>query len=72
MSVNPDSVLCRMPSVLKKTTLSKSEIYKRINEGTFPLPVRLGPCSVAWVESEIEAWIIAQIAASRKSSEVMK
>lgn len=38
------------------TGISCSEIYRRIAAGTFPAQVRLGPKSVAWVESEVLAW----------------
>jgi prophage regulatory protein len=30
-------------------------------EGTFPKPVKLGARAVAWVESEVEEWILARI-----------
>lgn len=42
--------------VEKLTTLSTSEIYRRIAAGTFPAQVTLGPKSVAWIESEVHAW----------------
>jgi len=47
------------------TTLSTSEIYRRIAAGTFPAQVNLGPKSVAWIEAEVLAWCEARIAASR-------
>jgi prophage regulatory protein len=47
------------------TTLSTSEIYRRIAAGTFPAQVNLGPKSVAWIEVEVLAWCEARIAASR-------
>jgi prophage regulatory protein len=31
--------------------------------GTFPKQVTLGPKSVGWVESEVDSWIEARIAA---------
>jgi prophage regulatory protein len=45
--------------------LSKSAVYVRIAQGTFPKPVSLGGRSVAWVEAEVTAWMNARIAASR-------
>ena len=59
------SAFLRMPQVMKKVGLSKSIIYSRISEGTFPPPVSLGGRAVAWVDSEIQAWIEARIAAAR-------
>jgi prophage regulatory protein len=38
------------------TSLSTSEIYRRIAAGTFPAQVVLGPKSVAWIEAEILQW----------------
>ncbi len=57
----------RLPSVISRTGLSRSTIYLRVSTGTFPKPVSLGGRAVAWVESEIEDWIEAQIAMSRKA-----
>lgn len=44
-----------------KTSLSKTEIYRRVGAGTFPRPVSLGLNRVAWRESEIETWIEAVV-----------
>jgi len=46
----------KLAQVREYTSLSTSEIYRRIAAGTFPAQVTLGPKSVAWVESEILAW----------------
>lgn len=46
----------KRPEVEKLTTLSTTEIYRRIAAGTFPAQVNLGPKSVAWIESEILSW----------------
>ncbi|WP_339729439.1 AlpA family phage regulatory protein [uncultured Pseudomonas sp.] len=48
--------------VEKLTTLSTSEIYRRIAAGTFPAQVTLGPKSVAWIEAEVLAWCDALVA----------
>jgi prophage regulatory protein len=53
--------LIKLPEVIKKVGLGKTEIYQRISEGTFPKQVSLGGRSVAWVESEIDAWIEKRI-----------
>jgi Prophage CP4-57 regulatory protein (AlpA) len=41
--------------------LSKTALYDRIRSGRFPATVSLGPKKVVFLESEIEAWIQAQI-----------
>ena len=45
--------LLRLPQVKASTGLSKSTIYARIAEGTFPKQIPLGPRLVVWVESNI-------------------
>lgn len=52
--------LLRLPQVQQRIPLSKSEIYQRIKEGTFPKQVRISHKVAAWKESEIDAWIAAQ------------
>ena len=56
--------LLRLPEVKATTGLSKSSIYARIAEGTFPKQISLGPRLVVWVESDIQNWIGLQIQAS--------
>lgn len=46
----------KRPQVEAMTSLSTSEIYRRIAAGTLPAQVTLGPKSVAWIESEIVQW----------------
>ncbi|WP_331425122.1 helix-turn-helix transcriptional regulator [Vibrio sp. M260118] len=59
--------LIRLKEVIELTGLSRSCIYKYIEEGRFPRNVPLGGRSVGWVESEIHDWIQSAIA-SRDSS----
>jgi prophage regulatory protein len=55
----------RLPQVKAVTGLSKSTIYARIAEGTFPKQIPLGPRLVVWVESDIQNWIAEQVSAAR-------
>ena len=57
--------LLRLPQVKAFTGLSKSTIYARIAEGTFPKQIPLGPRLVVWVESDIQNWIAEQVSAAR-------
>jgi prophage regulatory protein len=43
--------ILRLPTVKTRTRLSRSTIYLRISQGTFPRPVHLGGRAVGWVES---------------------
>lgn len=65
MQVNTAPRLVRLPEVRTITSLSTSEIYRRIDEGRFPRQIRLGARSVAWAESEIHAWVTEQIEAQK-------
>jgi len=58
--------LLRLPEVKATTGLSKSTIYARIAEGTFPKQIPLGPRLVVWVESDIQNWITEQVSAARR------
>ena len=57
--------MLRFRQVKEIVALSKSAIYNRIAQGTFPKPVNLGGKSVGWLESEVNAWIESRITASR-------
>jgi prophage regulatory protein len=57
--------LLRLPEVKELTGLSKSSIYARISEGTFPKQISIGPRLVVWVESDIQNWITEQVSAAR-------
>ena len=63
---NIQEKLRRLPFVKEATGLSKSTIYARIAEGTFPKQISLGPRLVVWVESDIQKWIAEQVSASRE------
>ena len=58
--------IIRRKQVEARTGLSRSTIYLRIAQGTFPAPVNLGSRAVGWVQSEIDHWLAARIAESRK------
>jgi prophage regulatory protein len=49
--------LLRLREVKEKTGLGSSTIYRRMADGTFPVPRSLGPNTVRWLQSEIDAWI---------------
>jgi len=57
--------LLRLPQVKSITGLSKSSIYARISEETFPKQIPLGPRLVVWVESDIQKWISEQVLAAK-------
>lgn len=67
--------ILRRRQVEARTGLSRSSIYSKLKHNpkrpgdydpTFPTPVSVGAKAVGWVESEIDAWLTAQVVKSRK------
>ena len=59
------TTILRLPQVKARTGLSRSTIYLRISEGTFPKPVSLGARAVGWIDLEIQEWLNQRIESSR-------
>jgi len=51
----------RLPEVIQISGYRRTSIYEMIKAGNFPAPVHLGPRAVAWLESEVEAWMQERI-----------
>ena len=62
------TAILRLPTVKARTGLSRSTIYLRVAEGSFPAPVSLGGRAVGWIEAEITEWLNQQIKASRQAA----
>jgi len=54
--------LLKLPTVLFRSTKSKSALYNDINAGLFIPPIKTGERSVAFPSDEVESLIKAQIA----------
>jgi prophage regulatory protein len=52
----PDRII-RLRTVLARTGLSRSTIYRKIAEGTFPAQIKISANGAGWHESEIDRWI---------------
>ncbi|NLP62310.1 AlpA family phage regulatory protein [Paraburkholderia sacchari] len=48
-----------MRALSQRIGLSKTEIYRRIQSGTFVTPLKLGERSIGFDEAEVEAWLAA-------------
>ncbi len=68
--------ILRRKQVEARTGLSRSTIYAKLRpnpkrpndyDPTFPTPIPVGAKAVGWIESELEAWLVAQINKSRKA-----
>ncbi len=51
--------LLRFREVEHLVCLSRSAVYRRMQAGKFPRPVRIGPKAVRWRTEDIEAWLAA-------------
>ena len=52
--------ILRRREVERLTLLSKASIYRQMQMGTFPMPLKLGPMAVAWRADEIHDWIASR------------
>lgn len=52
----PDRIV-RLKTVLARTGLSRSTIYRKIADGTFPAQLRISTNGAGWHESEINRWV---------------
>lgn len=50
----------RLPHVSEKTGLAASSIWRLVNRGQFPAPIKLSPGCTAWFEHEIDEWLNAK------------
>jgi len=49
--------IIRLKTVLDRTGISRSTIYRKIAEGTFPSQVKVSIHGAGWYESAVERWI---------------
>ena len=52
----PDRIV-RLNTVLSRTGLSRSTIYRKIAETTFPAQIRISINGAGWRESDIDRWV---------------
>lgn len=55
--------LIRLPAVIEMTGYSRASIYRLMNDGAFPLCVKLGARAVAWRSTDIDEWISSRLPA---------
>jgi prophage regulatory protein len=63
-----DTIL-RLPAVQLRTGLSRSTIYARVKDQSFPAPVRLSARSVGWSELAVQRWIDQRLSNSESASQ---
>lgn len=47
----------KLAEVKRLTSMSTTEVYRRIGRNQFPKQITIGAKSVVWIESEVLAWI---------------
>lgn len=64
----------RLPAVIERTGLSRSAIYRGVNEGSFPEPINISERAVGWLTDEVDAFIDRRVAlrVSRTAVEASK
>ncbi|TPI60619.1 AlpA family phage regulatory protein [Mesorhizobium sp. B3-1-3] len=61
----PDRII-RLRTVLDRTGLSRSTIYRKIAEGTFPAQIKISINGAGWRESDVNRWIADPVAWRKK------
>jgi prophage regulatory protein len=64
--VNNPVRMLRLPEVVRRTALSRSQIYRLIELGTFPRQVPLSERAAGWIEVEVDGWLRDRIDRARK------
>lgn len=52
-----DEKIIRLKTVLARTGLSRSTLYRMIGNGSFPRQQRIGVQATGWYQSEVEQWL---------------
>ncbi|WKL57383.1 AlpA family phage regulatory protein [Asticcacaulis sp. ZE23SCel15] len=53
---SPDRII-RLKTVLDRTGLSRSTLYRKITEGTFPQQLKISVHGAGWRESSVNQWV---------------
>lgn len=56
MTETPDRIL-RLKTVLERTGLSRSTMYRKMQNGTFPKNIRISTRCTGWRESAVNEWM---------------
>jgi len=56
MTETPDRIL-RLKTVLQRTGLSRSTMYRKIQNGTFPKNVQISTRCTGWRETAVNDWM---------------
>jgi prophage regulatory protein len=57
MSANSPERILRLKSVIERTGLSRSTVYRKVQASTFPKPLKISERCIGWRESDVETWL---------------
>lgn len=57
MPAETASRILRLNTVLDRTGLSRSTLYRKIERGAFPEQVQISERCVGWRESDVDQWL---------------
>ena len=69
MTTEKTDRILRLNTVLDRTGLSRSTLYRKVDQGTFPAQVRIATRCVGWRESAILEWLRNPISYTVEGSE---
>ena len=52
--------LLTISEVCALTRMGRSTVYRKVADGTFPRPIRLGPRMVRWWRCDVERWLASR------------
>jgi prophage regulatory protein len=56
-SVTSRGDLIRQDQLLAEIPIGNTTLWRWVNEGRFPRPIRLGQRVIAWRRSDVDAWL---------------
>ncbi|MBN2856683.1 MAG: AlpA family transcriptional regulator [Halothiobacillaceae bacterium] len=68
MTIKTIDPIHRVPTVKLITGLSRSTIYRLIQENKFPRPIKLGERASGWRQSDLEEWVESRASASNEEA----
>lgn len=57
---NVDAVFIRERQILTMLPFSKSTLWRKVKDGSFPKPIKLSERVTAWKVEEIHEWMVGQ------------
>ena len=58
----PDRII-RIKTVMHRTGLSRSTLYRKIRDGSFPSQIKISIHGAGWRESDVNRWVASPIGA---------